>query len=166
MEDALQSLPSSASGKGGKGKTRSARRLIIEAIDSDDVDDKIMNASQARKVLGCQAPQVEEIDTCEQLSLAISDFALNGYAPSGVPSSSKGSKGLSTMSNNSSSGKGSKESSMIDSININMSSMTEVWEDSTNDWSLETKTKALVSTLSLASIILKEMIDHEEDELN
>ena len=164
MEDALQSLPSSASGKGGKGKTRLARRLIIEAIDSDDVDDKIMNASQARKVLGCQAPQVEEIDTCEQLSLAISDFALNGYAPNGVPSSSKGSKGLSnTKSNNSSSGKG-KESSMIDSIN--MSSMTEVWEDSTNDWSLETKTKALVSTLSLASIILKEMMDYEEDELN
>jgi len=150
LEDSLQSLSSSTFGKGGKGKARSARRLIMEAIDSDDVDDKIMNASQARKVLGCQAPQVEEIDTCEQLSLAISDFALNGFVPNDVPSSSKGGKG--------------KESPKFDSIN--MSSMTEVWEDSSSDWSLDTKKKALVSTLSLASIILKEMMEDEDDELN
>jgi len=165
LEDALQSLPSSVSGKGGKGKVRSARRLITEAIDSDDVDDKIMNASQARKVLGCQDPQVEDKDTCELLSLAIAGFALNGNVPNDVPSSSKGSKGLSTMSNNVGGSKGSKESSKFDSRH--MSSMTEVWEDSSSDWSLETKTKALVSTLSLASIILKEMMDYDEDdELN
>ena len=165
MEDALQSLPLSVSGKGGKGKTRSAQRLIVVAIESNNVFEKISKASSASGVLGCQDPQVEDEDTCEQLSLAISDFALNGFVPNDVPSSSKGSKGLSnTMSNNSSSGKG-KETSKFDSIN--MSSMTEVWEYSTSDWSLETKKKALVSTLSLASIILKEMMDYEkDDELN
>jgi len=136
----------------------------MEAIDSVDVYEKIINASQASIELGCQAPQDQDKDTCEQLSLAISDFALNGYVPNDVPSS-KGSKGLSnTTSNNSSSGKG-KESSKFDSRN--MSSMTEVWEYSTSDWSLDTKKKALVSTLSLASIILKEMMDYEkDDELN
>ena len=165
MEDALQSLSSSASGKGGKGKTRSARRLITEAIESDEAYEKIINASQASIELGCDDPQDQDKDTCEQLSLAIADFALNGFVPNGMPSSSKGSKGLSnTMSNNVGGSKGSKESSKFDSIN--MSSMTEVWEDSTSDWSLETKTKALVSTLSLASIILKEMLDYEDDELN
>lgn len=163
MEDALQSLPSSVSGKGGKGKVRSARRLITEAIDSDDVDDKIMNASQARKVLGCQDPQDQDEDTCEQLSLAIVALGIESSVPIGV-SSLQGKDSSNTMSNNSSSGKG-KESSKFDSRQ--MSSMTEVWEDSSSDWSLETKTKALVSTLSLASIILKEMMDYEEDdELN
>ena len=165
MEDALQSL-SSASGKGGKGKDRSARRLITESIDLVKVDAKIINASQARTVLECEDPQDQDEDTCELLSLAISDFALNGYVVD-VPSSSKGGKGKESPkfdSINMSSGKG-KESSMIDSINI--SSMTEVWEDSTSDWTLDTKKKALVSTLSLASIILKEMMDYdEEDELN
>ena len=162
MEDALQSL-SSASGKGGKGKDRSARRLITEAIDSNNVFGKISKASSASETLGCDDPQDQDEDTCELLSLALSALVFESSVPSSV-SSSKGSKGLSnTMSNNSSSGKG-KESSMIDSINI--SSMTEVWEYSLSDWSLDTKKKALVSTLSLASIILKEMLDYEDDELN
>ena len=162
MEDALQSLSSSTFGKGGKGKVRLAQRMIIEAIDSNNVFDKMTKAISASEKLGCDDPQDQDEDTCELLSLAISDFALNGYVPNDVPSS-KGSKGSNTMSNNSSSGKG-KESSKFDSSN--MSSMTKVWEDSSSDWSLETKTKALVSTLSLASIILKEMMDDDADELN
>jgi len=158
LEDALQSLPSSTFGKGGKGKDRSARRLITEAIESDDIYEKISKTLNASKVLECQDPQDQDEDTCEQLSLAIADFALNGYMPNDVPSS-KGSKGLSnTMSNNSSSGKG-KESSKFDSINT--SSMTEVWEYSTSDWSLASKKKALIS------IILKELMDYKKnDELN
>jgi len=150
LEDSLQSLSSSTFSKGGKGKARSARRLIIEAIDSDNAFDKISNASEASKVLECEDPQDQDEDTCGLLSLAIAGFALNGNVPNDVPSSSKGGKG--------------KESPKFDSIN--MSSMTEVWEDSTSDWSLDTKKKALVSTLSLASIILKEMLDYEDDELN
>ena len=106
-------------------------------------------AISASKTLRCDDPQDQDEDTCELLSLAISDFALNGYVVD-VPSSSKGGKG--------------KESSKFDSIN--MSSMTKAWEDSSSDWSLETKTKALVSTLSLASIILKEMMDDDADEMN
>lgn len=130
----------------------------MEAIESNNVFEKIPKASSASETLECDDPRDQDEDTCELLSLAISDFALNGYVPNNVPSS-KGSKGLSnTMSNNSSSGKG-KESSKFDSIN--MSSMTEVWEYSTSDWSLASKKKALIS------IILKEVMDYKkDDELN
>ena len=81
MEDALQSLPSSASG--------TARHLIIEAIDSNNVFGKIINASQASIELGCDDPQDQEEGMCELLSLAISDFALNRYLPSDVLSQSQ-----------------------------------------------------------------------------
>ena len=127
----------------------------MEEIESNNVFEKITKVTSASETLGCQDPQDQDEDTCEQLSLAISDFALNGSVPNDVPSSSKGSKGLSTMSNNVGGSKG-KESSKVDSINI--SSMTEVWEDSTSDWSLASKKKALIS------IILKEVMDYKKDD--
>lgn len=158
MEDALQSLSSSTFGKGGKGKARSARRLIMEAIESNNVFDKISNASQASKVLGCLDPQDRDEDTCEQLSLALSALVFESSVPSSVSSLQISKDSSNTISNNSSSGKG-KESSKYDSRN--MSSMTEVWEYSTSDWSLASKKKALIS------IILKEVMDYEkDDELN
>ena len=145
MEDALQSLSSSTFGKGGKGKVRSAQRLIIEAIDSNNVFGKISKASSASETLGCDDPQDQDEDTCELLSLALSALVFESSAPSGVPSYSKGGKG--------------KESSKFDSRH--MSSMTEVWEYSTSDWSLASKKKALIS------IILKEVMDYKkDDELN
>ena len=161
LEGALQSLPSSASGKGGKGKTRSAQRLIMEAIESNNVFEKISKALSASETLGCDYPQEQDEGTCELLSLAIADLALNGFVPNSVPSSKGGKVTSNTISNSSSK---DKESSKFNSIN--MASMTAVWEDSSSDWSLETKTKVLISTLSLASIILKEMLDDEVDELN
>ena len=144
MEDALQSLSSSTFGKGGKGKTRSAQRLITEAIDSVDVFEKISKASQASKELGCDEPQDQVKGTCELLSLALSALAFEISAPNDGPSLSKGSKSLSNNMSNNSSGKGSKESSKVDSRS--MSSMMEVWEDSTSDWSLDYKQKAFIST--------------------
>ena len=157
MEDALQSLPSSASGKGGKGKAHSARRLIIDAIDLVDVYEKISKASQASKELGCDDPQDQDEGTCELLSFALSALVFESSVPSGDVTSLQVNKDSSNTMSNNSSGKGKE----------NLSSMTEVWEESTSDWSLDYKQKAFISTLTLAGIILKEMLDDDDaDELN